>query len=366
MDNFYFKTSDLTVGYNKKPLIKDININVGLGEIVTMIGPNGAGKSTILKSITKHLEIIDGDALIADASLSHMNYKKLAQQLSVVLTDKIKGELLTCLDVVSTGRYPYTNSLGILDENDKQKVKDAMKKAHVEELAGRDFSAISDGQRQRVLLARAICQEPKIIVLDEPTSFLDVKHKLELLNILHTMAKKENIAVLMSLHEIDLAQKISDKVICVHGDAIEHFGHPSEIFTEEIIRELYDIRNGSYNITFGSVELPKAEGEAEVFVIAGNGSGIPVYRELTKLGIPFCTGVLHENDVDYYVARNLAAELISVPAFEEIDTGSLERALRAMEACKRVILANDKIGSSNARIVQLIEQAESKGKLERA
>ena len=150
MDNFYFKTSDLTVGYNKKPLIKDININVGLGEIVTMIGPNGAGKSTILKSITKHLEIIDGDALIADASLSHMNYKKLAQQLSVVLTDKIKGELLTCFDVVSTGRYPYTNSLGILDENDKQTKFESIFVTHSEAVD----VGILDGQIKKLLEAK--------------------------------------------------------------------------------------------------------------------------------------------------------------------------------------------------------------------
>jgi len=241
-----------------------------------------------------------------------------------------------------------------------------MKKAHVEELAGRDFSAISDGQRQRVLLARAICQEPKIIVLDEPTSFLDVKHKLELLNILHTMAKKENIAVLMSLHEIDLAQKISDKVICVHGDSIEHFGRPNDIFTDEIIRELYSIEKGSYNITFGSVELPKPVGEPEVFVIAGNGKGIPVFREMTRLGIPFCTGILHENDVDFYVAKNLASDLISVPAFEEISEESLEKALKAIKKCRRVILANDKIGLSNKRVATLIEEAQAQGKLERA
>ena len=364
MENIYFRTSDLTVGYNKKPLIKDINIDVDLGEIVTMIGPNGAGKSTILKSITKHLEMVGGEVFIADASLANLSFKALAQQMSVVLTEKIKGELLTCFDVVATGRYPYTNSLGVLDEKDRVKVSEAMKKAHVEELAGRDFSAISDGQRQRVLLARAICQEPKIIVLDEPTSFLDVK--LELLNILHTMAKKENIAVLMSLHEIDLAQKISDKVICVHGDSIEHFGRPNDIFTDEIIKELYSIEKGSYNITFGSVELPKPVGEPEVFVIAGNGKGIPVFMEMTRLGIPFCTGILHENDVDFYVAKNLASDLISVPAFEEISEESLEKALEAIKKCRRVILANDKIGLSNKRVATLIEEAQAQGKLERA
>ena len=116
MENIYFRTSDLTVGYNKKPLIKDINIDVDFGEIVTMIGPNGAGKSTILKSITKHLEMVGGEAFIADVSLAHLSFKALAQQMSVVLTEKIKGELLTCYDVVATGRYPYTNSLGVLDE----------------------------------------------------------------------------------------------------------------------------------------------------------------------------------------------------------------------------------------------------------
>ena len=104
MENIYFRTSDLTVGYNKKPLIKDINIDVDFGEIVTMIGPNGAGKSTILKSITKHLEMVGGEVFIADASLANLSFKALAQQMSVVLTEKIKGELLTCFDVVATGR----------------------------------------------------------------------------------------------------------------------------------------------------------------------------------------------------------------------------------------------------------------------
>ena len=113
-----------------------------------------------------------------------------------------------------------------------------MAKVHAEDLAERDFVAISDGQRQRVLLARAICQEPEIIVLDEPTSFLDIKHKLELLSILREMAKEQGITVIMSLHEIDLAQKISDKIMCVKGDRINNFGAPEEIFRDEIINEL--------------------------------------------------------------------------------------------------------------------------------
>ena len=120
-----------------------------------------------------------------------------------------------------------------------------------------------------VLLARAICQEPQIIVLDEPTSFLDVRYQLELLCILRNLAKARDIAVIMSLHELDLAQKISDIVVCVKGEHIAHYGTPQEIFRREIIHPLYDLSNGSYNPLFGSVEMGRPQGEPYIFVIAG-------------------------------------------------------------------------------------------------
>ena len=134
---------------------------------------------------------------------------------------------------MATGRYPYTGRLGVLSREDENKVDEALMAVHAQELGIRNFLEISDGQRQRILLARAICQEPEVMILDEPTSYLDIRHKLELLEILRKMAKEKEITVIMSLHEIDLAQKISDKVVCVKGDRIAGFGNPEEIFTEE-------------------------------------------------------------------------------------------------------------------------------------
>ncbi len=216
----YINMDNLAVGYNGKALIHDICIGIEKGEIVTLIGPNGAGKSTILKSITRQLKIISGNVKIADADLSKLSFRDLSTKMAVVLTDRMKPELMTCHDIVATGRYPYTGKLGILSREDEQKVDEAMEAVHAQELGDRDFNAVSDGQRQRVLLARAICQEPEIIVLDEPTSFLDVRYKLELLSILRNMAKKKGITVIMSLHEIDLAEKVADKIICVKATAL--------------------------------------------------------------------------------------------------------------------------------------------------
>ena len=300
MKDYYIKTKDLSVGYQGKVLIRDINLDIKKGEIVTLIGPNGAGKSTILKSVTRQLKLIGGEVYLDSDEIRKLSYKSMARKVAVMLTERMKPELMTCHDVVATGRYPYTGRLGVLSREDENKVDEALMAVHAQELGIRNFLEISDGQRQRILLARAICQEPEVMILDEPTSYLDIRHKLELLEILRKMAKEKEITVIMSLHEIDLAQKISDKVVCVKGDRIAGFGNPEEIFTEEKIRELYGIDNGYYDPCFGSVELPRVVGKPEVFVLSSCGTGIPVYRKLQKAGIPFAAGILYPGLLDMY------------------------------------------------------------------
>ena len=363
MMNNYFEMKGLSVGYNGKPLIKDINIDIKKGEIVTLIGPNGSGKSTILKSITQHLRILGGKVYLDGQDLGKLSYKELSRKMAVVLTDRMKPELMTCHDMVATGRYPYTGRLGILSREDEDKVDAALAAVHAQDLGSRDYNTISDGQRQRVLLARAICQEPEIIVLDEPTSFLDVRHKLELLSILRSMAKEKQITVIMSLHEIDLAEKISDKIICVKGDMISHFGRPEELFDEKLIRQLYEIDNGYFDPLFGSIELPKPQGEPEVFVISSCGSGIPVYRRLQKENISFAAGILYTNDVDYQLARLLASDLVCEEPFQEIGEDAYQKALELIRKCKKVINAGVTVGNCNRRIADLLKEAEILGKL---
>ena len=358
----YLYTARLAVGYGGKPLIENICLHVRRGEIMTLIGPNGAGKSTILKTLARQLTPMAGAVYLDKQALGQMAEKELAQRLSIVTTERIDPELMTCRDIVSTGRYPYTGRLGLLRAEDRTIVENAMAQVHAGELAELPFAQVSDGQRQRVLLARALCQQPDVILLDEPTSFLDIHHKLELLDILKNLVRQQRLAVVMSLHELDLAQRVSDTVVCVEKNGALRMGPPEQIFTEENIRALYGLTQESYNPLFGCAELPPVQGEPQIFVIGGGGSGIPVYRRLQRMGVPFAAGILHRNDLDYPVARALAAELVEEAAYQPVTAGTLARALAVLERCGKAVCTLPAFGPLNEANRLLWEAAKQNGK----
>ena len=357
------ETKDLAVGYGGRSLVENINFRLRPGEIVTLIGPNGAGKSTILKTVIQQLAPVRGAVYLDGRSMADMRPLETARRLSILMTDRVRPELMTCWDVVAAGRTPYTGRLGLLTPADRKKVWEALALVRGEELAGQDFTCISDGQRQRILLARALCQEPEVLVLDEPTSFLDIRYKLELLSILKDMARKKGLAVLLSLHELELAQRVSDYVLCVHNGTIERGGTPEEIFTSSSIMALYEADRGSYDPGLGCLELERTAGEPRVFVIGGGGSGIPVYRRLQRQGIPFAAGVLQENDVDVPVARALAAEVIAERAFAPIGEEAFCRARECMASCSSVLCPLEQFGPMNEKNRLLRALAEQGGKL---
>lgn len=307
----YFQTKNLAVGYNNKSIVNKINFKIERGELFCMIGANGSGKSTILKTLTRRLDRISGDILVEGKDIREMKGNEIAKKIAVVLTDKITTELLTCRDIISTGRYPYTGNFGKLTPKDEKIVNEVISEMELEEVAENDFTEISDGQRQRVLIARAICQETEIIVLDEPTSFLDIKHKIELLSTLRELAKKKNIAIIMALHEIDFALKACDTVACLLNGEIVANGKPENVVTGDQVRKIYNLKKGEFNSRFGSIEMPKNDGKAEIYVKVRSGYGIKTFRKLQKEGTPFACGILKEGTIDYEVASSLAVEVIT-------------------------------------------------------
>ena len=254
---FYCRAEDLAIGYGKTPLMEHIGLGVGKGSILTLIGPNGAGKSTLLKTLAAQLAPQGGAVLLDGKNLADYSGPERARKMALMVPHTRRTELTTCFEMASAGRYPYTGRLGVLSAEDKRQVHAALALVGAEALAGRDFNRISDGQRQRVLLARAICQQPDLILLDEPTSFLDIKGKAELLAILKSLARDKKMAVILSLHELELAQKVSDKVVCVSAAGVSDVMTPEEAFARENICKIYALTDEQYAFLYGEEKAPE-------------------------------------------------------------------------------------------------------------
>jgi len=245
----------VSVGYNRKSLMDEVSLSVERGEIVALVGPNGAGKSTILKTAAGLLRPVQGHVLLADRRLEEWSLSEKAKRMSVMMTERTSTEYMTCFDVVRVGRYQYTNLLGNLSDHDRQVILESMQMIGVEELKDTDFSKLSDGQKQRVLLARAIVSEPDILVLDEPTSFLDMGYKTEFFDVLKRLAADRQMAILISMHELELVKRVADRVVCISKEnRIEKTGTPGEILTPEYMESLFSMKPGKYMEYYGSGE----------------------------------------------------------------------------------------------------------------
>uniref|UniRef100_UPI003FEE2CA9 ABC transporter ATP-binding protein n=1 Tax=Roseburia sp. TaxID=2049040 RepID=UPI003FEE2CA9 len=358
-------TEHLTVGYDRIPLIRDINLSVGRGEILTLIGPNGSGKSTILKTITRQLREVEGTVFLGKDSMQKLKDSEVSKRLSMVMTERIKTELQTGREIVASGRYPYTGRFGVLSEQDWAKVDEAITLVHAEKVQEQDFMKISDGQRQRLMLARAICQDTDILILDEPTSYLDMGFKMDILANIRMLAREKKMAIIMSLHELDLAAKVSDIIASVKGAEIDRVGTPEEIFSGDYVQKLYSVPEKSFDPVTGEVfpGMGQAQRSPEVFVIGGAGDGIPVYNRLCRQNIPFAAGILQENDVEFATAQALAAEVVWEKAFYPAEAETEERARQLIDRGKKCICAVKTFGPLNEANKRLLLYAKEKGKL---
>lgn len=252
MDNF-LSLRRLSVGYPDRTVLQNIDLEISRGEILSVIGPNGAGKSTLLKSISGQLPLLGGSVLLQGEDLAGCSAMERARKMALVLTEHIRPEYMTCREVVSAGRYPYTGRMGILQPRDREIVEESMARMKVTELSERDFNAISDGQKQRVLVARAVAQDTPVLLLDEPTSYLDLRYRTELMETLKELAQ-EGRTVLMSLHEIDLALEISDRILCVQEGQSVWCGSPREVLDQDRIRDLFGMPEEMYEKLFGETK----------------------------------------------------------------------------------------------------------------
>ncbi|MGQ9669140.1 ABC transporter ATP-binding protein [Desulfosoma sp.] len=353
---------NLTVGYKDKPVLSGVNLSLQAGHFVTLLGPNGAGKTTLLRTLSRHLAPLAGSIHIHGRPLRAMTSTELAQVMAVVLTDKVAPPLLSVYAFVALGRYPYTDFLGRLGPNDHAAVQSALAAVRAEGLAGRIFTDLSDGERQKVLVARALAQEPQLLLLDEPTLHLDLKHRLEVMAILRDLCRRRRITVLASLHDVDVAAKVSDRVALIKDGGLWAWGPPEQILTDTCVAALYDFEGAVFSRHLGSIEIRGDGSRGRAFVVAGMGSGAQVFRLLAKRGFAIATGVLHTNDLDYFVARSLGAECAAQAPTPSIDHRSLEAAKQLLERSDVVIDCGFEVGPINQANLALVQLAVRSGK----
>ncbi|MEE3481433.1 MAG: cobalt-precorrin-5B (C(1))-methyltransferase CbiD [Lachnospiraceae bacterium] len=239
----FLKIDALRAGYEKKPVLSGVSFSADRGEAVAVIGPNGAGKSTLLLTLAGLLKPMGGAAFLSGQDMADFSAGQRARNVAAMFTDRRQREPKTVRELVSEGRYPYTSRLGSLSEKDRAAVDEAMEMTDLASLAGRDIGELSDGQRQRAYIARALAQEPELLILDEPTGFLDVRYQIEIIGVLRKLCENnvKPVTILMTLHDLALLPKAADRVLMLKEGRQAGYGTASEMLTAEKISALFEI-----------------------------------------------------------------------------------------------------------------------------
>lgn len=240
------KTTNLSVGYLSKKtqttIANGINLSLDKGKLIALIGANGIGKSTLLRSVTGIQKPLSGTVFLNEKNIFEYAALELAQNLSVVLTEKLPPSNLTVFELVALGRQPYTNWIGTLTDDDFSNINQALELTEISHLAQKKHYEISDGQLQKVLIARAIAQDTPLIVLDEPTTHLDLLHKVSLFRLLKKLANETGKCILFSTHDIDLAIQLSDEMIVMTAQSVVQ-GNPSQLISDKVFDRLFHNEN---------------------------------------------------------------------------------------------------------------------------
>jgi len=248
------KTNAITLGYRTKKETKIVAQNVKIelqkGKLIALVGANGIGKSTLLKTITGILKPLEGNVFLNDKKLDNFSNSQLAQEMSVVLTEQLPPSNLTVFELIALGRQPYTNWLGTMTSEDILKVNEAISLTKIEHLIEKKHFEISDGQLQKVLIARALAQDTPLIILDEPTTHLDLVHKFTLLQLLQKLAKETDKCILFSTHDIDLAIQLCDEMIIMTPEKTIQ-SSPCELIESGVFNTLFDDKNIDFDATKG-------------------------------------------------------------------------------------------------------------------
>lgn len=352
----YLALKNVNLGYHKHVVVNDVSFEVCTKEIVGLIGPNGSGKSTLLKSMCGLMQPSSGTVELDGIEIAKISRETLARKIGVVPQLPSLPESFTVLDTVLMGRYPHLGLMRYESKKDIEIVCDAIRRTGIEHLTDRRVGETSGGERQRVVVARALAQEPLFLLLDEPTAHLDIQHQLEVMELVSSLAAS-GLGVAVALHDFSLASRFCHRLVLLKDGGIFKEGAPKDVMTTENIKQVFgvtamiysDLASGPLVVNTTISRPGEHNSHRRIHIIGGGGSSAGIMHHLHSEGYRLSVGVLSQGDTDLSAARALGIEAVVVPAFAGIDDTAHQRNLELAAQADCCIVANVAFGWGNLR-----------------
>jgi len=357
------KTIDLVVSYGEKRVLDGLNLSIYQGEFVGIIGPNGTGKSTLVKAITNIIHSHSGDIFIEGKENRKISKRDRAKLVAVVPQEFTIEYEFTNFDIVMMGRNPHIDKQNKIGQKDYDIVKEAMTMTNTWDFKDRYFNELSGGERQRVIVARAVAQQTHIILLDEPTSHLDIHHQLEVMELIHMLKEKRNITVIAVLHDINMAARFSDRLVLLNRGKVVADGTPEEVVKEKYLSKLYNMEMiVRENKVLGKREIiplrvikkVTEKKDVKIHVICGGGTGEKILEKLNSLGFSVTAGVINRGDSDWEICKILHIPCIDAPPFSGYTQEEANDNMELLNKADCVLVTNVPFGKGNVKNLEVL------------
>lgn len=373
--NTSIKADNLYAGYNGDVILNGISLDLAPAGFVGVIGPNGSGKTTLLRTMSRALPPSGGAVTLDGRNIYSIPAREFARRVAVVPQDTFIAFDFTVLEIALMGRSPRLGRFSVESTKDVEIVEEALGRTGTLHLRDRPINALSGGERQRVMLARALAQEPDVLLLDEPTSHLDISFQFEIMDLVKSLNRERGLTVLAVLHDLNLASQYCDRLVMVARGRIEAAGDPDEVITSDNIRRVYGAEvwvrrhpaTGRPYVISGvrpTQPVPAVDWDAppRVHVIGGGGTAAPILAKLARRGYSVTCGVLNLGDADQEVAEALDIGHIAQPLFAHITPESHDEHRRLIEPADLVILTDVPVGNGNLPNIEAACEAVRSGK----
>lgn len=365
-----FECDRLVAGYGRVSVIRDLSLTIKEGEFVALLGPNGAGKSTLLRVLTGLLSPLSGDVQAFGRPAHQMKPSERARLMAVVPQELSTPMAYTVEELATMGRTATLRPWQGLCESDRQIVERAMIYADVIELRNSYLEALSGGEKQRAIIAMALAQEPRVLLMDEPTTHLDMNHALEIMQIVERLNRKHGVTVLMTSHDLNLVSEFCGRLLLMDGGRMVADGTPPQVLQEDILKAVYhcDIRiqhnihtNAVLVVPTRRLDRSDADANARVHVIAGGGSGGELLRRLCIDGYSASCGVLNRLDTDALAAEALGITAAYEEPFSPVGPAALLQALDLARVADSVVICEVPFGPGNLANLDIADEALCRG-----